>query len=369
MKSDNDLTMEAKWATCNFIAYAMTPWQLRGIEAAIFYLREKGVEPSGFIILVEHEITGRCVNSSMISCGEQINVIECSKWKFDDSKNKIRNRISQFYSIIKNRRSENKVYVLNAGKVDFRWIGYVKEKCKKGTKYILLDDGLGGYTGYRGARSLWWIKIPVYDYLIKQLKRRGLYIDFRIMNIKSKTLISNPDVSTYYEQSFKRADKKIDKYLRSLFSDKIIINTQCLYDNKEIDGEQDINVWKKLYDALEGLNGDVIVKLHPRELSIERYKEFPWEIAPDCEFSQEEIIATSNIKPKCIVGITTSTLINISALFGIKTISLARLFLKEIIPDSSKRDCEDFIKLANNLVLIPHDENELRQAIKEIADH
>ena len=140
-----------------------------------------------------------------------------------------------------------------------------------------------------------------------------------------------------------------------------------MFDNREISGEQDILVWEGLERCFtKEQKKNVIVKVHPREVSVNRYDRFGWKFVENCTYSQEEIIANLRIRPKCVIGITTSTLLNISALFGIKSISLVKLFMKQDIPQGSRRDCADFLKLCGDMVLTPADESELKRILEEL---
>ena len=45
----DDLKCMLNNKACNFIAFAITPLQSHGVDAAIYYLREKGIDHNGYI--------------------------------------------------------------------------------------------------------------------------------------------------------------------------------------------------------------------------------------------------------------------------------------------------------------------------------
>ena len=137
----------------NLVASVNTPWQVKGVEAAIRYLSTKE-KITPIIILREHGYTGRCVDRSSFSVEfQKCTFIYVKDWDFGEKGKSILQQLNKVYRVLRNRNSRP-LYVLSAGLIDFRWISYLWRLFRRNTKYILLDDGIGGYTGYDSADPL-----------------------------------------------------------------------------------------------------------------------------------------------------------------------------------------------------------------------
>lgn len=353
------------------IAYAITPWQLRGIEAALDYIYNiKKEKFRCLVIMAEHNITGRCISKDEFNINHDFydaDIVYVDKWHFSDDGIKILEETSKIVSALRDK-STNPVYVLNAGKVDLRWIRYIKKSINRNIVYVLMDDGTGSYTSYAGLEHSEYkiFKNYLYNCCVKFMKKRETLIDFRLLCFSKGELVENSWVSEYYKNALVRT-ARLEQGVYCYYMDKIIINSQCLFDNKEIAANEDIDTFEVLSKLLPE-NIEVTLKPHPREKSLDRYAQFNWRLVPNINCTQEEIFAGLQVNPKMVIGITSSTLVNLHALFGIKTISLAKLFLKRNLPEGIRKDTSDFIKMYKNIVEMPEDEAELKQIIAPLLD-
>jgi len=356
----------------NFIAYAITPWHANGIDAAIKRLEQEGISLLGDIIISGHKYTGRCISEENFLKHDLIDFIEINDgdWQFGQSGNPIVELFERICELKKNRKYKDYIYVLNAGRLNYKWLIYIHKNYKRGVKFVLLDDGTGGYNGFRGTQKYEVLKRSIYNLFKETLIRQNCFIDNRLFYFDKGRITVKRDIAYYYESVYKSTDKQINEELLKKFESKIIINTQCLYDSKEIEGNQDIETFRQLDKVLcfTGKKERVLVKPHPRELSLDRYSVFGWDFLKECKYTQEEIIAKVSKKPLCVIGLTSSSLVNLNALFDIKTISLAKLFLKTDLPTGMKKDVEDFISLYGDIVEMPESEKDLIYIISKLED-
>ena len=196
------------------------------------------------------------------------------------------------------------------------------------------------------------------------MKKRKTVVDFRLLCFSKGQLIENTDVVKFYRNSLKNSIC-VEQNIKNCFENKVVINSQCLFDNQEIENDEDIETFSLFVNMLPR-GTDVTLKPHPREKSLYRYDRFNWNILSNISYTQEEIFSGLQVKPKMVVGITSSTLINLHALFGIKTISLAKIFLKKNIPEGIRKDIIDFIKLYHNTVDMPENEMELKKLVEDV---
>ena len=348
----------------NFLAYIVTPWQVKGTEAFIKHMKSQGIVPHGFIFLAEHTTTGRCIyREDFNDAPSTIEIIEITDGAdIFYNENKIVNKIKKLFALISISKRPN-CFVLNAGVVDLRWISFVHSIINKEIKYVLLDDGTGGYTNYNGLSNNSWKYRIIYSIDMFFLKRKNAVYDFRLLKNNNGKYILNEKISNYYVSTF---HTNITNEISSKFSEAVVVNTQCLFDNKELNKEEDLQVWKILHEQIPD-ETKILIKPHPREVSLYRYSFLNWDIITNLSVTQEEILASLEIKPKCIIGITSSTLINTRALFNIRTISLAYFLLKQDIPKGLQKDVKDFIRMYDGIVDMPKTKDELRKIIMEVV--
>lgn len=350
----------------NFLATVITPWQAKGVEVAIEYLKQKSIYPCGYIILLEHHITGKCVTEASFHLNDNFLFIKKDKLNFDESKNLFLALIQRFYEVFRNKSYKEHFYIINSGRIDLKWVRYVHKIFHKRAIFILIDDGTGGYTGYKGlsrqACIYYEIKNLIYKIFISILRYQDCYIDNRLMKFKRKKLEIDRNLAELYKNSLKTKDCYTSSGEKDILNGCVLINTQCFYDNNMIDSDQDISVLKILDNILKKdyQYKKVVFKTHPREKSLERYNEFEWTHFNDNGRSQEEILANIYNKPSIIIGITSSTLLNLKALFDIPTLSLAYFFLDKNLSNGVRQGVLDYIHLAKDIVLLPKNEEELR---------
>ena len=346
----------------NLVASVNTPWQVKGVEAAIRYLSTtEKITP--IIILREHGYTGRCVDKFSFSMEfQKCTFIYVKDWDFGERGESILQQLNKVYRVLRNRNSRP-LYVLNAGLIDFRWISYLWRLFRKNTKYILLDDGIGGYTGYDSTDPLGnpnSLKGRMYHWCVDVLKKKKLLVDFRILTYGARGLVKNNVAAEYYTKTLKKDLNLLAmKDLDAQFSDAVVINTQCMAENNMVFHNEDTILYEKFSNLLKAYGQKIALKPHPRELNLKKYEAFDWDICRDNTITQEEMFASMTGQPKMVVSIFSSTLVNIQALFGIRTVSLAKLFLKEDLPYETQKAVQDFVNLFSNVMEMPENEEEL----------
>ena len=192
------------------------------------------------------------------------------------------------------------------------------------------------------------------------LKKKNLFLDFRILTYGSRGLMKNNIAAEYYANTLKNnltLFAMTDLDVR--FSDAVVINTQCMAENNMVFHDEDRILYEKFNNLLKAYGQKIVLKPHPRELNLKKYEAFDWDICRNNTITQEETFANMTGQPKMVVSIFSSTLVNIQALFGIRTVSLAKLFLKEELPYETQKVVRDFINLFSNVVEMPENEKEL----------
>ncbi len=356
-----------QYSNKNFFAYICTPWQIKGVEVAVELLKNEGKDINAVVFVADHNITGRCIDAK--DCPER-NEIEWVNVSFSEFIEGIVNSFSNIKRLIYlplNFLFKNSVYVYSAGKLALWWLYVIPAVLKKHVIFIFGDDGSGGYIGYGNYENQDFLHRNYYKFCFKLLKKTNRCIDQRILLYKKGNKFEqNKVVAKKYQEILAESEETLASYIIDAFSGNIVLNTQCLFDNKEINGEQDLNVLRVLKRTLMEVSDRVVIRPHPREASLDRYNEFCWDVIAGVSITQEEIFSKLEKKPKMIIGIYSSTLINLKALFGVDTISLVYFYRNEDISDGEKKSCDDFINTFGNYIMMPKNEEELKWCIYNI---
>lgn len=366
MNSSEILQKINKDLSINFISVAVTPWQVKGTLANIEFLKSKNITIKGILIVKEHNKTGSCVEDDYLESFDKnnIQVYKTTRLTHDCKMNKFFKLFSVIIANINNNKNDNPIYILNFGYIDYTWLLICRDFTDRKVIFMLGDDGTGGDNGYRGSSSASFLKRIYKDINLKIANFNNAIIDNRLLHQYRNQLIVNKENSEIYRQILRKAI--VNNKLLQQFKNKIIINTQCMFDNGDLSGVQDIETFRMLYQCLGKKNTEVLLKPHPRETSLNRYADFNWEICGFNKITQEEIISQLDSKPKAVIGITSSTLVSLYTLFEIRTISLAKLFCQYDLPAGLRKDVDDFIKMYSDLVEMPSNISELQKIIDEL---
>lgn len=347
----------------NFFSYICTPWQIKTVEVAINSLIMNEQQIKGIVFVVSHKISGKVITVEQCPQLENITWIEIEYEKFGEMFNEL-NCLKKCVLQFLNFYYKENIFVFCPGIISISWLYLISEAFRKHVTFILGDDGVIGYCGYGEKQNI--LKEKNYSYLLNRLNRMGRIIDQRVLRKTKTGYVRNEGIAKEYENVLAHAGISLDNSIIEALSDKILIVTQCIFDNGQISGEQDLKALQHLYDALGELNKIVVVKPHPREKSLDRYEKFGWKVLKGIKMTQEEIFAKLEKKPKMIVGIYSATLVNMKALFNVETVSLASFYLNEDIGKAERETCNNFISEFDGFVTVPKTDKELQDILCKI---
>lgn len=357
----------------DFIGFAVTIQQVNAIEAEL--LKQGKNYKKKLILIKAHPRTGRLLGKSNF-CNLSDDILI---YNFDDSTDKYDNwdRIGTYWyafisTFIKRYVKNNRTIYIALPAVQIRWLSAI-ERNVQDTKvvYVILDDGGGSYVNRFSMifRDFWYNrynvkylfcimkkigKMTVSNIFINKLFSNGRVIDNRLFKMIDGKFVRNTKITPYYNDLYKMISKNVDIDIINKFDNTVIINTQCLKENAITDGDADFDLYKKIVKLLLYRGVKVIIKTHPRELEPSKYEELGCDVYSDNQYSQESIVAASIIKPKCIVSIYSSTLLNINGIFGVPAISLAYIMRHEYkISNEFKAILDGYIEQYRSLVQMP----------------
>lgn len=375
----------------NFIGMAITPLQATGIDAVTSYLSNKGVKLNGYILMTAHPNTGRILNRNNFTThydGLEYLDFDC---EFPESQGFLKQLQvkSRGLSYTKRKKKGETIYLVWTEILSNLMYVLSESRPEANVTFIQIDDGAASYINdfqlrlsnlllgrtYDGIELVvQYTKAGFYAILSKlmrkNLKCKNRYIDATIfikkIDIKGKMLEQNSTIIPYYVEAFKQQGFMSDKILK--YEHAVIVNTQCLSEGNITNGVVDLEVYKSLTKIINDLGYKIILKPHPREKDIEKYQKLRWELTNDISLTQESILACLENKPKCIISIYSSTLLNARGLFGIPAISLAKLMLEKQISKSLRIELNRYIKMYNSVIYFPSTKLELKNIIRDIME-
>lgn len=364
----------------NFIGLAITPWHILGIESTIDILLKDGINLQGDIFVYNHNNTGRCVNeNSLKNIPSSINITYDS---FPKENNK--RKLANFFGVIKyiflDTRNSEPYYILCPAKPSWMWIDVVLEAYgPKKIMFYIVDEGVGSlkFQTFKGLyesnfEEIYVSKIKRIKYAVQSffelifskffitiLKKRGQYHDNELL-IKNgnEVLVNKKVIHSYRNVLFNRA-----KYIKknASYHNSIVLNPQLLND----DNPTTEALYKQCIEVGKKNDVNVIIKPHPRDLNISRFETLGCFVEKRKDISQEEILASLEIKPMCIIGFDTTTLITSKILFDIPTISSAKIEMNNT--SNTNGDLDYFVNIAKGIVLFPENEDEFIKLLSVIV--
>lgn len=368
---------------CNLIAYACTTLQAQGIDAFLSYLQQSGVPVKGYILLLSHPLTGRLITPADFTTTADVEFVNGGK-----SFSYRRNPVMVLSERLRYRvKPGKKVYIVCTEVVD----AVVAELTRHGFDCysVVVDDGGGSYQdklqfkiedvrylNHRASvpKQLALIARAVVEYaseevMLRRIRKHERLIDFRIFKGEGSHLERNALAASFYEEEFRKHATTTGLRDTEAFEDAYLINTQCFAENKMTDGIVDLKMYAAVTKLIQSIGGKIVLKPHPRELNLEKYKTLGLNVYSNNTYPQEVIIAGLDRKPKCIISVFSSTLLNAHGLFGIPAVSLAKLMLKENISSVFAGQLKAFIKQYRNVFIFPESYEELEEILRSYAHH
>ena len=375
---------------CNFLALCLTPLHVNGVEATIRRLLDNGEHLEGYILLGTHDQTGRTVTKDMFSLkGSGFTYLDF-RMRFRDGRNtnSLLDKIRALYFVDKTK-AEDKFFVVYTT-VDYHWVNYLAKSVlsERRIYYVRIDDGGGSYAdpvkdayrfaiynGKKGAgiihRILVYSKIRIrimYENLFTdKLIRNKQFLDNRLFTVNNFNHITgvNEDAKKYYIYGFEKSVDMSDRNDLLELKDSILINTQCLQENQIISNDIDFQLYREIVKCLQKKKIKVVIKPHPRELNPGKYKEIGAYIISS-SVTQESLLSYTEYNPKCIISIFSSTLLNAKGLFGVPSISLAKIVAEMDISSVLKTELFEYYEQYKDIIAFPESMNKLLEYIDNL---
>ncbi len=355
----------------NFIAEAITPLHVLGIESLILHLESIGIKCKGFILSVAHGKNGLILTDEAFheACYEGI-----SHYVLDENA-ETSDKNWHFYQNLKKMTEEGDIfYYATPFRPSFNKIPQIMRlRSSSQLKVFITEEGTASYltTPYdlTICRSIGW--------------RPHDYIRYAWQTMLRDRLFEKRLIETGRLERFLLLEKKDGKYTRnracteqfckllaskavsndlSIYEDAIVFVPSLLYEDGITTEKCDIEIYKKICEILG--EQTYIVKPHPREKNFESYEKLGCMVEKQSRISSEAIFANLKRYPRCIIGDTGTALVNIAALYGIKTIAINKLIDKKYLRQKDYFD--GYNKAFGGIIDIPKSEDELMACLEDI---
>ncbi len=366
----------------NFFADVVTPLHVLGVEAAIYHLASEGVKLKGCIAVMAHSLTGYAVSeeSFHVIDGVDTKLVQMSTDYIARSfSQKLQRRWKRFRFYAKLRKPEPEkpvFYYITPYKPSFDTIIKLTEiKSGYRLQIIVTDEGLANYIRspygiqkciipewgfYWTLKNVWTILVEERRF-VKQVRKAGMISDFTILWKQQGKWVPNPAcVEAYKAILSQNAREGAYPY----YGGAVLLNASLLYETKILKKPDDIRIYKEIGRELKQMGIPLVAKPHPREKELSWYEDLDCIVEKESAISQEAILASLNVLPKCVIGDSSTTLVTSAVLFGIKTISISRLINKKYLYDAHYFD--GFDKSFSNLVLMPESMEELKNMLERL---
>lgn len=354
----------------NFIGRVISPLHVLGIEAYLLNLKERGITPKGYILVVAHETTGVGVSEELFhrELYEDVAPIILS----DDNRQRI--SFSGLKKALSASDSADEFYIANPYRAEFSYISAIAMlRPNNRIIAVITDEGGASYLDNPYSfRSNWdpgWrFKDCLRFFLLSCIRdnlmayffiRKGIIRPFLMLEKQGKHWEDNKPCVEAILKVLKSRPPKEDY---SEYENAVVICPSLIYEAGYMTGEEDIPIFKIIRDKMEETK--FIIKPHPREKNVDRYKVLNCEIERRYTVTTEEILANLDSLPKCIIGESSTILFSAAALFGVKAISINKLIDRKYLAD--RRYFDSFNENFDGLVCIPKSEEELLKALEEL---
>ncbi len=363
----------------NFIGCCGSVLQINGINAAINYLSNCGIQLRGIVIIEgSNTLKKEDYQNKYFVKQPGIEYIDGSILFADLKKtDRIRYYLESFRLLRNNSNTSDLYFVKDA--FSFHWVKLINDSLGKRTIiYCEIDDGTWNYRhrlcdrfvvkvrnsslvkcGFQFVRYL--LKYILTSWIEPVLKYSDSYIDCKLMTETKYELSVNDNTIEYWRDSFKNNILSIEYEKLEILENNIFV----LGTNDDGSVFDDIRlIIKRIVNISNDKGVKVIVKPHPRETSIDRYLSLGCLVMAEKHISTEEILSSLKKPPLCMLGYGSTALITGKVIYGIPTIS----FTSAVRGNDwyARYNCKNFEKRFGDTVICPRNIEEVISAFERI---
>ena len=349
----------------DYIAFVTSSWHYLSAISTIAWLKKKNQVKKGIILIFEHPTDGQIIEKNMLGKNwfEDQEIYSFSFTSLASDK-----EVMQY--VLKHVCMGKPFYIMRP--VMPKWeFSVVLHNCgvRKNIIHIVLEEGMASYMrDWKGwlfeekkdnnINTIWkqfsnrtWKK---YLYTA-MLKRKNELIENTLFVAKKGKLYPNRRAIMYLKRTIEELKDTYDFSKYKSYNGSVIICTQTYGEQNAIFGKEDLRIVRECCRKAQKEGYRVIIKPHPRERDLRKYEGMGAEIDIFNAVPLEAILAQAEPKPKCVIGITTTTLVSAQLFWKIPAFSIAKLIKRESYSKELIGDIDNYCKTFSGLVKIPMD--------------
>ncbi len=356
------------------LAIVVSSWHYLNALATIHNLNTQGLVRKAIILAVQHGRSGFIVDTRLWERNDP----DLEKYYFHSKNLPPLQDVARY---LKAEVGENKTFYLlrSVGPSPELAAALWQAGIRRNYINVVIDEGLGYYLrntkgwlleGRKIKQSLpkfierilkeWLYKV----YTEAALKHRKQLLYHTFFLKKGRTLIVNDSCVNCLRAVLEEAAACYSQDDYVIYENKLIICTQVFHDLEQIRNDADMVIIRQICDEARKHHIGVVIKPHPRETNINKYLSLGVEVDEKQSVPLEIILAGAKRKPLAIIGITTTSLVSASVLWGIDTFSILRLVGPKNFVYEVREDINHFSHCFSKFVALPNSVNDIFTHIK-----
>jgi len=375
------------------IAVAISHWHALGIDAFLYDLSNRYDRKVQALILIQPHITDGYVISEKDFLNDnyadlKFHFVDITPKDESFISKRLPNFISKYLTMssglrnIRSRKGSNNLYLLSPQLPYTELLIYFGNK-KVSSKYnpilVLIDEGYASYVSKENWKQLrkelrnedakevdstlmYTISSNIFrsvDYIFREMILRSMPVERRFLFTLESQLKINDNICSSYKDVLKlrNNDLNIDK-----FGKTVLIITQPFSEMNTISLEEELSLMRSLIKVINKKGIKPVIKPHPRETS-DKYNNLK-----DCDFDiiennfpVEEIIP--NLNPVCVIGYSSTALLNSKVFYDIDAISLSDIMRSMSDDEMLHESDEEFKNLTSKYVNFVDDVEDIEKLI------
>lgn len=228
----------------------------------------------------------------------------------------------------------------------------------RNTKGWLLETGKQGWSRLEFAEKMFkeWM-YQRYTKIALKCRKQLIYNTFFLRRRRKLTV--NCECIDCLREVMEDAVHLYSHVEGTIYENRLIICTQVFHDLGQIRNDADMVVIRQICNEAEKNHIGVVIKPHPRETDIDKYRGLGAEVEENHGVPMEIMLAGLQRKPVALVGITTTSLVSASVLWGMKTFSIVGLVGQENFAREVREDIDHFPRIFAKYVTLPKTVNDI----------
>ncbi len=315
----------------SYIATAVTPWHAVGVVASVI---SQGLQfRRGIILIIIHETFGKPLidNNNFIPLNNYVEIYVIKSRKLSG----LNKMIGLFNSVrfafhVESKDRTNDVYFISQRWVDIHKAALIHYNLLNvKLKAIFYDEGLATYFPVDKVELKRNLVALLRDGIISISRfiylKRYKCIDACLFKHKVRKVHVNRHIIPCYKKAITLSSKAIAGCDLSVFEDSVIICPNA-WNREFVDDNADTKVVLLLIERLTSRGIRFVIKLHPRDTWGQKiYNKYSCSVYLTTSVSMEAILSSINVKPRALIGFSSTILVTAKLFYDLKVINIANL--------------------------------------------